>query len=323
VNLVFRDHIFILVLGLIVTSFFILCFFWGVAHFYRLRQAKKVFAEGTYFPHARSQFKVVDGCRLHYLNEGSGQDILLLHGLGANIYCWRKLIPILSQRYRVWAVDLKGFGLSEKPKESSYSLKTQAELLSHFMESEKVKKFTVVGNSMGGAIAIQLGIDRPDLVDHVVLINSAHDPKMFNVQLRTFAKLMKATVQAASLFAPIVNEKSVRFFLPQIYGTKNYEITPEAVRAYVSPYMEGTDSHRAFVAAFEEMLWNNLTENLKKIQSRVLILWGAKDNLLPLHFGENLHKTLPGSAYFVHPSGGHHLQEEEPEWVAKRIEEFL
>jgi len=319
----FHGHFFILVLGFSLLGFLIFCLIWGSAHIYRLIQAKKIFSADTYFPHARSLFKIIDGCRLHYLKEGDGQNILLIHGLGANIYCWRKLIPVLAQHYRVWAVDLKGFGLSDKPRNSSYSLKSQAELLSHFMESEKIRKFTVVGNSMGGAIAIQLEVDRPDLVENLVLINSAHDPEMFSPQLRTFAKFMKAAVPAAGLFTPVVNVKSVSFFLPKIYGSENYEITPEDVHAYVAPYMEGADSHRAFVAASEGMLWNNLTENLKKIQSRVLILCGAKDNLLPAHFGKKLHETLPGSAYFVHPTGGHHLQEEEPEWVAKHIEEFL
>ncbi len=318
-----HGHLLILVSIFSALSLFVFWAFWGAAFYYRHVQIKKVFSGPIYFPHIRSQFKVIEGCRLHYLKEGTGQDILLLHGLGANIYCWRKIIPLLAQHYRVWAMDLKGFGLSDKPRNSPYTLEAQSSLLAKFMESEKVKKLTVVGNSMGGAIAIQLGIDRPDLAQHIVLINSAHDPKMFNTQLRTFVKFMKAAVPAVGLFAPVVNEKSVRFYLPKIYGNENYEITTEDVRAYVAPYMEGTESHRAFVAAFEGMLWNNLTEHLKSIQSRVLILWGARDNLLPVKYGEVLHKSLPQSAYFVHPTGGHHLQEEEPEWVAEHIEKFL
>jgi pimeloyl-ACP methyl ester carboxylesterase len=318
-----HGHFLILVVVLSVLSLLVFWTAWGAAHYYRHFEIKKIFSGPIYFPHGRSLFKVVDGCKLHYLKEGSGSDILLLHGIGANIYCWIKVIPLLARHHRVWAIDLKGFGLSDKPRNSSYSLEAQAKLLSDFMDSEKVKKLTVVGNSMGGSIAIQLAADRPGLVEHVVLINSAHDPEMFNTQVRTFAKFMKAAVPAVGFFAPVVNEKSVRFYLPKIYGNRNYEVTTEAVRAYAAPYMAGTESHRAFVASFDAMLWNNLGELLKTIQNRVLILWGAHDNLLPAHYGENLHKSLPKSAYFVHPTGGHHLQEEEPEWVAEKIEDFL
>src|SRR2546423_1872056 len=94
----------------------------------------RLYTGPIYFPNAQSRFVVIDNVKIHYVVEGRGQDIVLIHGLAANIYCWRKLIPILARKFRVWAIDLKGFGLSDKPRGSSYDLQTQALLVSHFIE---------------------------------------------------------------------------------------------------------------------------------------------------------------------------------------------
>jgi len=314
------DHLIFVGAALCVLSFLGFVSFWGTAHWYRYFQIKKKFSNRSRPP--QSLFKVVDGIKLHYFKEGSGPDILLIHGLGANVYCWRKLMPLLSKNHRVWAIDLKGFGLSEKPRHSSYSLHSQAALLGQFMDDEKVKNLTVVGNSMGSAVASQLTLDRQDLVQKVILINSAHDPRMFSL-IKPFAKIMKAATPAAGFFSPFVNEQSVKLFIRNIYGNEKYEVTDEDVRSYLAPYMDGTDSHQAFLSAFQGLLEHNLTEDLKKIQNRILILWGKGDRVTPLKYGEILHQDLPQSPYFVHPTGGHHLQEEEPEWVSQQIDNYL
>jgi pimeloyl-ACP methyl ester carboxylesterase len=296
---------------------------WLSLWIYRRRQIRRAFQGPFLSPRPQSLFKTVDGVRLHYLREGNGKDIFLLHGLGANIYCWRHLVPLLINKFRVWAIDLKGFGLSDKPHDSSYSLSDQASLLAHLAAEEGLDKIAVVGNSMGGAIAAQMALDWPGLVEKVVLIDSAHDAEMFGANLKAFSKIMKAAAPAAGIIAPLINEISVGKYMPFIYGRKDFKISKEDIQAYVAPYTASTDSHKAFVSAFDGLMWSDLTSRLSLIQSHILILWGKNDKVLPFTYGEKLHHALPQSQYFVHPTGGHHLQEEEPQWVASHIARFL
>ena len=95
---------------------------------------------------------------LHYKETGRGDPILLLHGLGASSYAWRYVTPELAKNHRVIALDLKGFGLSDKPKDDKYSLFDQAELVDQFIQKHKLRRLTLVGHSFGGGIALALAI---------------------------------------------------------------------------------------------------------------------------------------------------------------------
>ncbi|WP_439889179.1 alpha/beta fold hydrolase [Pseudomonas sp. MBLB4123] len=117
-----------------------------------------------------------DGCQLHYEEYGQGAPLLLVHGLGSSTRDWEYQIPTLAARYRVVALDLRGHGRSDKPRER-YSIAGFAEDVAALIEHLQLDKVHLVGISMGGMIGFQLGVDRPELLRSLCIVNSAPEVK--------------------------------------------------------------------------------------------------------------------------------------------------
>jgi pimeloyl-ACP methyl ester carboxylesterase len=108
----------------------------------------------TVKPYSDSQFLLIKGCRIHYRQSGKGRDIVLLHGIGASVFIWRHIYPMLSQHYRVTAIDFLGFGASDKPIDEDLGLDAQAERTHKLIEQLHLKNPILIGSSMGGTIAL-------------------------------------------------------------------------------------------------------------------------------------------------------------------------
>jgi pimeloyl-ACP methyl ester carboxylesterase len=127
---------------------------------------------------APGAFVEADGVRIHYVEAGRGETVLLIHGLNASTFSFRYTIPELAQHYRVVALDLKGFGYSERPAGGDSSQTAQAALVERVMDLLGIERAAVVGHSMGGAIAMRLALARPERVSRLVLVDSASDREM-------------------------------------------------------------------------------------------------------------------------------------------------
>lgn len=282
---------------------------------YRRQSVSHFFGDALKLPSPRSRFTEIDGVKLHYVVEGQGRDILLLHGMGASVFCWRYLIPFLSDKMRVWAVDIKGFGLSDKPKGSDYGLASQADLLLKFADKHIKNSFVVVGNSMGGAIAAEMNLQRPSGISHLVLVSAAYDPRIGYFDFHRIKYL-------APMARPLVKPPLVKKLLKQVYG-KPFALTEDIVTAYYTPYARGSEALHSLIESFDVIRDRTLKGRLKGLTAKTLILWGQNDRLIPRRFGEHLHEILPGSWFKTHEWAGHHPQEEDPQWVAAQIEQFL
>ena len=106
----------------------------------------------------------VAGIKTHYLRAGSGEPVVLLHGLGASSYSWRFAVPALADRFDVIAPDLPGFGRSDKPWDHDYSVAGQHRWVMSFLDGLGVKKARFVGNSMGGVISLWAALETPERV---------------------------------------------------------------------------------------------------------------------------------------------------------------
>src|SRR5687767_12391571 len=98
-----------------------------------------------------SRFAEIDGVQIHYQEKGTGTPLVLLHGFTSSAYSWKDVFEPLSQKYRVIAVDLKGFGFSDKP-DGDYARRAQAELIAHLLDYLKIERAWLCGNSMGGEV---------------------------------------------------------------------------------------------------------------------------------------------------------------------------
>jgi pimeloyl-ACP methyl ester carboxylesterase len=119
---------------------------------------------------ARGRFLQLDGCRIHYIDEGAGPPLFLVHGLSGNLRNFAYVIPHLSAGYRVIAVDRPGSGYSTRAASADARLAAQGDTLARVIQALKLERPLVVGHSLGGAIALALGLDHPDCVSGLALI---------------------------------------------------------------------------------------------------------------------------------------------------------
>ncbi len=119
-----------------------------------------------------SHFAEIDGVRIHYQEKGVGTPLVLIHGFTSSTYSWKDVFEPLSRNFRVIAVDLKGFGFSGKP-DGDYTRRAQAQLVAHLLNHFKIEKAWLVGNSMGGEVALNVALGNPQLVAGLILIDSA------------------------------------------------------------------------------------------------------------------------------------------------------
>jgi len=117
-----------------------------------------------------SRFAHVAGTMIHYVQKGSGRPLVLIHGFAGSTYTWRNLIPLLAAGHTVYALDLPGFGLSDKPLRGDYTLAAQSRIVLGFLDQLGVRQATLIGHSMGGVIAALAAAQSPQRVAQLVLI---------------------------------------------------------------------------------------------------------------------------------------------------------
>lgn len=219
-----------------------------------------------------SNYLHILGIRIRTLERGSGNPVILLHGLGGSIDSWSNNIVPLSREARVIALDLPGFGESGKP-EISYTIKFYRDFIAKFIEHRGLAKSSLIGSSLGGQIACELAIARPELVDKLVLISPAGAlPRSFNGSsaLRRYVKVTSATTVdevKQTLFA--VDKKPV----------------DESYAQVVFERLSRTDAKEAFISALKgSASAPRLQSRLARVRSPTLLIWGKDDNMIPVKF---------------------------------------
>ncbi len=255
------------------------------------------------------------GWNLRYHQSGQGPDLLLLHGIGANLFCWRKLIPLLSSHYRVTALDLPGFGGSSKPAGAHYGLDDQAERIAKALSDLNIECTAVIGSSMGANIALWLALKYPHHINALALIAPATNPKLVPVSIKSW-------IWASLPISLMLNRLAVKWAHGRTVSNTVF-VDTESVEETYRTYGRQAAAVRSFMLATEAIRDARLLPGLAHLRQKVLILWGSKDKLVNRSVIDNLAKALPKAESEVHLGGGHHLQEEEPEWLAEKIQAFL
>jgi pimeloyl-ACP methyl ester carboxylesterase len=266
-----------------------------------------------------SHFAVVDGVRMHYQEKGSGTPLVLIHGYTSSTYSWKDVFEPLSQKYRVIAVDLKGFGFSEKP-DGDYSRRAQAILVGHLLEQLKIDKAWICGNSMGGETAINVALQFPERVAGLVLIDSAGIVVPGATSLVPWYLSIPVVNRLLSAFA-LIPDKLVREGLGKSFYDPS-KITPDRVAYYHRPLKTrgGQLAAMRARAAFGNF---PVEPELGKIKVPTLLIWGAEDNVIPLEAGRKINSLIKESKLVVVDQCGHVPQEEMPERVLAEISIFV
>ncbi len=263
------------------------------------------------------------GVTLRYTDSGKGEPVLFLHGFAVSSYTWRHVADRLSGSNRVICLDLKGFGASDKPRDSDYSAYGQAEIIAAFLEQRDLKNVTVVGNSFGGRVTMALysRLSGTGRIKRLVLVDSAGPDGVLPLQVRLAKTPPMPSVLATVLPAGIIAKEAVD---AAFYDTALIE--PDAVDVYAAHLgspgaMEAFAKTASLVFARDdrEKVW----DHLDRVDIPVLIIWGEYDGVIPLANGQKLQELIPHSQLVVISRCGHMPQEEKPQETTEAILQFL
>lgn len=262
-----------------------------------------------------SHYLNIDDFTVHYWEAGSktSTTLVLIHGLGANVICWRILMPLLARDFHVVAIDLPGFGKSTLGKKAGFTLDQQAERIRKFLERKGIQKPVFVGSSMGGTLSLWLARTLP-WVQAVIAISPATNPKVVPFRADRWA-------WTSPLLKLGVNRAVIGLALRRVVNVST--ISREVVSAYLEPYARDRKTIHAFLSAVKTLGDPRLPNDLKGLRVPVLILYGDKDRVIPRIYMEELAKILSTAKLRIHATAGHHLQEDDAKWVEREIREFL
>ena len=223
---------------------------------------------------------------------GKGRPILLLHGLGASMFTWRNLIPKLSRRNRVIAIDMKGFGKSEKPFTQAYSPYDHANLVLAFVRKRGLKNATIIGHSFGGAIGLlvtlRLNETNPGAVRDLVLMNAP----AYEQPGTEFVRFMNAPVLPYAALMLVPPELTTWLSLDEVQAQR---LSYEELQRYAAPFYDAAARHALITTArrIKPRDIERLTARYPSVKQQTLVIWCDGDKTVPLETGIKLVKALP------------------------------
>lgn len=262
--------------------------------------------------------------RLFVRDEGQGKPIVFLHGFGGSGYSWRYLTPGLSKSYRLIALDLKGFGRSDKPLDDRYSILDHADLVAEFLEKKRLKHVTLVGHSFGGGVALattlKMRARAPRRVDKLVLLDSV----AYKQKLPFFIEFLRT---------PLVAPVGVTLIPPEIQTTAalryafydDQRISGGSILEYARPLYSIGGKYAALTTA-RQIIPPNLeayTRLYRTINIPALIIWCKHDKVVPPTNALRLKADLRRSKLRIIDDCGHVPQEESPRDTVRLIRNFV
>lgn len=281
---------------------------------------------GQEYPFA-SKFFTIDGLRYHYVDEGSGETLLCVHGNPTWSFAWRNLIRGLSTDYRVIAVDHIGCGLSEKPQQYDYRLQTHIDNLSRFVEGLDLRKVTLLAHDWGGAIGTGVAGALTERFSRFVLFNTAAFRSTripFRISVCRWPVFGPLGVRGLNLFARAALTMAVR---------RHERMTPAVRSGYLAPY--DSWANRVAIQRFVEDIplskghpsydaLVRVEQGLEKLKAHPkLFIWGERDWCFTTKFLEEFLERFPDAETLRLPDAGHYVFEDAHEVIVPRIRQFL
>ncbi len=269
--------------------------------------------------------RVIHGHEVGYRMAGEGPVVLLIHGMAGSSRTWRDVMPALAEKYTVIAPDLLGHGESAKPM-GDYSLGAHASGVRDLLGALGFDRATIVGQSLGGGVAMQLAYQHPMLAERLVLIGSGGLGREVNPILRLFT-LPGVQWLMPIIFPSFVAEKGneVAKGLAK-HGWRNPHLA-EMWRAYTG--LAEAENRSAFVKTLRAVIDPggqsiSATDRLYLTSTLpTLIMWGDKDPIIPVRHAYSAHEAMPNSRLEIFEGAGHFPHVERPEEVVAHLLDFL
>ena len=269
-----------------------------------------------------SRFVELDGNVVHYVDEGSGPILLMLHGNPVWSFVYREVIAVLRERFRCIALDSPGFGLSTGAPGYRYLAQDHAALLVSFLDRLDLSGLTLVGHNWGGPLGLHAAVQRPDRFERLVLTNTWAWPLNGDPTSEVFSRGMGNPVGRALIrrFNPLVNH-----FIP--FAHKRRKLSGAEMAHYRAATATPERRHAGAVLPGElvgaRRFFTDLADQLSAVENLpTLILWADKDPIFTDKYRERLEATFPNHTTTVLHGVGHFLQSDAPAEFSQAIESW-
>ena len=271
---------------------------------------------------APSQFLNIAGMKIHLRDEGPKTDqdpVVLIHGTSASLHTWDGWVEELAKDRRVIRFDIPGFGLTGPDPSNNYKIEHYAEVVVAVLDKLNVERAVLAGNSLGGYISWATAVYYPDRVSSLVLVDASgyafeaeSVPLAFKLSQNPVTGVLLKNVLPISIV-----EKSVR----NVYGNPDLVSDELVERYYEIALREG--NRGALKERFEQTKPGLIANKIKSIEVPTLIIWGAKDRLIPPKFGVMFEQDIANSELHIFDELGHVPHEEDPQSTVRLVQQFL
>ena len=270
---------------------------------------------------AKGKFVTVDGKKVHYVEAGNGPPIILIHGFLYHTVMWKKNIDALAEKFKVYAIDLWGWGYSERLKQKEYSFERYGKQIVGFMDALNIKKATLAGQSMGGGISVYVAAHYPERVDRLILV----DPAVIPYPMTTIGKIYQFPFIGEFMNA-IPGEALMKNNIRTIWFYDKNKVTEEYCKEVLQPLcIKGSYAGTMFILrnVLKEPYVEKEANLLAKMSIPTLIIHGREDKAIPLNRSKRLNDLWKGSKLVIFDKAGHSPHEEYPEKFNKLALDFL
>ncbi len=264
---------------------------------------------------ATGQYIMIGENRIRYFEEGQGETVIFIHGLGQAMYTFRKNVHVLSQYCHVVTIDLIGHGLSDKP-ECDYLISDFSKLIVDFMDAMAIESATLLGFSTGAIIALDVAISHPEYVNRLILLT----PGGLTKQYPALLKHLTVPILSDIIFT-FFNASFVKKVLQSAYFDPSL-VTPDIIRHYYK-VLSDKENLDATITAFSNWDDSNIAYELSEIKAPSYIFWGENDDWHPLELLELYEEALPDVYSATFADCGHMLHEEKAEELNKKLIEIV
>lgn len=287
------------------------------------------------FPSFESRTLTVDEVNIHYFKGGSGPPLVLVHGLGSSAAVeFYFNLEALAARHQVLAIDLPGFGRSDKPA-VDYTIDLFAKAVRDLVRAEQVDHIALMGVSMGGRVALGVALDSPELVDRLILVDAlgvgAPRP-VIAYRLLLTRGLGELTLTGTARALRRMNPSTIRRFWTwymQRPGKVDTILSDERIASH-GALMSTPEYRAAYLSALRSIAGSRtlrdgilVSDRLKELPMPTLLIWGRHDHIFPAVNAEEAVKVLPHGRMEIFEESGHTPQMEEPERFNRLVLDFL
>ena len=261
------------------------------------------------------QYITIGEHNIRYFEEGQGETLIFIHGIGQAMYTFRKNVRVLSEHCHVISIDLLGHGLSDKP-DIDYTINDFSKLIVDFMDAMNIEKASLLGFSTGAIIALDVAIKHPKLVSRLILLSPGGVTKTYPWQIK-------------HLSTPIISDILFTFFnksmLKSVIEDAYYDptlVTNDLVRHYFK-VLSNKENLDSTIVAYSNWDDSNIAYELSSVEAPAYIFWGENDKWHPLEMLELYEDALSDVYSATFADCGHILHEERADEINRKLIEIF